>query len=358
MTALAVALLAVLTLVAAAAWQRSKPSVLIIASPVGASTNLAAVSQVAVFDNNVYRDITRGIAPPGIDAAVEQLVSAERAAHIQALAQPLILMEIAARIGGWDRAADLRARSALGAAALHCEMRVNGQALIATMPDPETILCMTAFGQTPQQNRDMSEVILSLASHVAVVRDRKLNRPARRLVRVLRKHVALTEATFVKEMFKYVVKPAVPQLTSWAQLVKQPALAKPVLAFLRGPHSKELFARALATKSADLLGIVPTPTELDSAASSIVSTFGIALALYNEIVNRILLSGCRLTKNSRENWFWDLHLALCIGPAHSVFGRPLKLVTSDADIVEAAKSVGGASLVEPFVAYKTSLGVP
>jgi hypothetical protein len=328
-----------------------------VTSPMGTEANLAGVSLIVVFDNNAYRDLTKGFPPRSVDTGVQQLVAAERGGGIQAFAQPLILMEIGARMAG-DSVSESRARSALTAAALHCEMRVNGQALIASMPDPETIVCMAAFGQAPQGNRSLSEAIISFARHVETIRDGQLDRQARKLVRVLSKHVARTEAAFLDDMYRFVAKPLNPQIKSWADLVKRPDLAKPVLAFLNGVAAKDFFARALAAKSADLLGLKPTSADLDAASTSITASFGVALALYNEIIKRILIAGCRLTRNSRENWFWDLHLALCVGSGHSVFGHPLKLVTSDADVVNAAKSAGCAPLVQDLAAYKSSLGLP
>ena len=327
-------------------------------SPQGTPERLAHADTIVVFDNNVYRDLTTGMAPAEVDGAVQILTDAERRNRIQALAQPIILMELAARLSDRHPETQRRVRSALTAAALHTRFEVQGQPAVGAMPDPETIISMAVFQDAPLNNRQISELLTSLCRHVESVRAGRLNRRARRLVKFLSKHVRTTEAAFVEDLFEYVVKPFNPALNSWEELEKRPDLAAPALKFLRGPDSRVQFARMQVLRAADNLDRTISPEELDLKANDLVQHLGVAISLYNEIVQRVIVQGCRLTRKNRENWVWDLHLALCVGASHSIAGRQVLLITTDGDILAAAEAAQCRDLVRSFAEYKQALGVP
>lgn len=330
---------------------------MILASPEGTPEDLAHAKIVVVFDNNAYRDLVEDLEPGEVDRPLAVLIAAERERGYQALLQPLIVMELASRLTAGGAQTQRVVRSSLVAAALHTELQPAGIKQIGALADPESLVAKAVFGQGIENNRQVTEMLLTLCRHVEERREGPLDPEVEALASGLKDHVASAEAGFAADMFAYLVQPFSAGVSTWAEVEKNPGLAQPALKFLRGPEAKNLFAGALIRKVADLINRRPSDAEVAAAAAWLGDRMGVAAALYNDICHRIIVQGCRLTKKNRVNWFWDLNLALCIGDSHSIAGLPVTLVTTDQDIVEAAQSAGARGSVMTFVEYRKSLGL-
>lgn len=357
MTFAAISITLGLLLVGLLVWRARNRGAQVMLSPRGTPADLAHATSLVLFDNNVYRDLVGDVAPEDVDALIAPLIAAERSKGIQGIVQPLVLMEIAARIADPSIPNQTRAKSALVAAALHAEMVQNGIRLIASLPDPETIVCQQAFGQSPRHSLELVELLTSLCRRVEQARSGPLDAQATELILEFAKHVSATEAAFVTDMFEYLVRPFNPALKSWDELGRRPDLSVGTIAFLRSPASAEAFAVSQVAKAAALLNLKPSRSTIEAKARTLAANLGVAITLYNDIVGRIVIGGCNLTKKRRENWFWDLHLALCVGASHSAGDRPITLVTSDGDIVAAAKSTGCGAMVRTYSEYRAFLGL-
>jgi hypothetical protein len=323
----------------------------------GTSNDLAAIDTVAIFDNNVYRDLTTGLNSTIVDKPIRALIAAERQQRIRGLMHPVVAMELAARLAEHEPSTQARVRAALTAMALHCSIARNGHNAIGFVADPDSSIARHLFGHELDNNRRVSQMLAKLCVHVAARRDKPLEPTVEAFAEEIARHVAATEASFVDDMLAYVAKPFNHAIATWDDVVARPELAKPALAFLRSSESREIFARTYVAKVAAQANALPPATGTGSAVDWFVNSFGLGISLYNEIVSRILLSGCRLSKRNRENWFWDLHLALSAGATHSVLGRAVVLVTSDRDVCDAAKAIGASHTVLSLPEYRLRLGI-
>jgi hypothetical protein len=158
-------------------------------------------------------------------------------------------------------------------------------------------------------------------------------------------------------MFAYVIKPFNPTLNSWDDVVKRPDLVQPAFAYLRSNASRWDFARWQISAIAERLDLDLAPDQLDERTRDYAQLFAVGITLFNQILAKILIQGCNLTKRNKANWFWDLQLALSIGADHEISGKSMLLVTSDNDVLQAAKEAGHGDFVINLRAYRARLGL-
>lgn len=72
-------------------------------------------------------------------------------------------------------------------------------------------------------------------------------------------------------------------------------------------------------------------------------------------MKRVIINGARLTIKNRANWFWDIHILFGIGPEHTTVNRPILLVTSDSDMVDAASVSGAGAVVARYDDYRSRI---
>jgi hypothetical protein len=128
-----------------------------------------------------------------------------------------------------------------------------------------------------------------------------------------------------------------------------------VLSFLRSPASLLELAKAQVYKAASLLETAVGDNEAERLSQFVLKEFKTTLQLYNEILTRIVVSGCNLEKKNRGNWVWDIQIAFSISPNAAIENRPVCLVTSDTDIIAAAHAVGAGDAVLSLAQYQAVL---
>ncbi len=86
-----------------------------------------AADLIVVFDNNAYRDLVDGKGWAEVDDAVAELVEAERRNRVQALANPLVLLELVALLDNPARPSYKAAMLAVSALAGHCQIETGSE---------------------------------------------------------------------------------------------------------------------------------------------------------------------------------------------------------------------------------------
>jgi len=114
-------------------------------------------------------------------------------------------------------------------------------------------------------------------------------------------------------------------------------------------------AKAQLYKAALLTGTAVRNNEAERLSQLVLKEFKTALQLYNEILTRIVVSGCDIERKNRGNWVWDIQIAFSISPNATIENRPVRLVTSDGDIITAAHAVGASDAVLSLAQYQAVL---
>lgn len=307
------------------------------------------------FDTNAYRELVYGKSDSEVVSTLERLLWRERHNGVQALANPFVLLELAAHLSDSCDRAYHDCRAAIRALVRHCAVDNSGVSRVAVLADSESNLCKALYGRIPPRHEETTEKLCKLATYIAQDHSEiALSRVRRGFVEI-KDVVDRTEARFVSDMKHHVILGLNPGATDWEPLKHNPCLRDQVLSFLRSPASLRELAKAQVYKAALLLGIAVGNNEAERLSQLVLKEFKTALQLYNEILTRIVVSGCNIEKKNRGNWVWDIQIAFSISPNAAIENRPVRLVTSDRDIIAAAHAVGASDAVLSLAQYQAVL---
>lgn len=306
------------------------------------------------FDTNAYRDVADDEIPV---ALIKTIRDAEKRADVQPVSQPIVLWELLANLSG-GATASTRWVDAVRAAVLHCWMGDSDGGGIATLADPESLICMALYDREPDGHAAITTRMHELATAILRDPDWHQYKPIRDHLKVLAQMNRQTESQFVGDLWTYVVKTVDPSATpgDWGPVRNDPQTRSKALAFVRSDDGRLELAVNLAQMAQDLLKISESTTATKQKARWIQKRFATAIQLYGAILERIITTGCNLDKPHRRNWVWDLRIALCVGPSHTTRGRRMLLVTGDRDILTAAEASAAADCVIGLRQYLRVLG--
>lgn len=283
-----------------------------------------------VFDTNAYRELTRN------NILIAELVRLEQNNEIQAFANIIVMMELLSHLADTKDASYQNCKSAVIALVEHCSIQNNG-CEIAILADCESQLCKTLFNEWPPCYQETTEKLAKICRYISEHQAENDIDKIRSDLQEIAAAVENKEQHFIDDMKKYVVKGFNQNATDWEPLKKDKKLRKTVLEFISSPGAPLIIANGLALKTYVLLN-KSIDSELICRGKFIAEHFVAPIRLYNEIVRRIVMTGCNLEKDNRRNWIWDMCIAFVLAE-HSclVENRQVRMVTGDGDIVEAAK---------------------
>jgi hypothetical protein len=90
-------------------------------------------------------------------------------------------------------------------------------------------------------------------------------------------------------------------------------------------------------------------------ATLVLTTFSVSIRFYQEMLKRIVETGCDISKKQRSNSIWDLQIAVGVGQRLQSGLPELVLVTGDAAITKAAKDAGLSEYVKSVDEYLATL---
>jgi hypothetical protein len=171
-------------------------------------------------------------------------------------------------------------------------------------------------------------------------------------------YVEKREQDFVSDVASHVVKTMNPACTGWTPYAKNDPRQKEMLEMVRDPEALDVIASGFVVKAALQCGKALGSNEIGAMAKDLKDHAGASIRLYREILERLVNTGCDLTKPERANWIWDMQIAFAIGADWSGdFGTAdsLLLVTADDAMVQAAGAASLGSNVLSLMAYLDGL---
>jgi hypothetical protein len=304
-----------------------------------------------VFDTNAYREFTFGKRTEGILPAVSNLLKKESASGAQAFANPFVMLELAAHLSDPNDPAYDNWKSSIVALSSHCSRQLDNGSQIAVLADSESQLCKVFHNAVPPAHANTTEKLCKIFKYIATDFSEAAVDKIRNDFKEISEVVTTTETRFVSDMMQYTIQGFDPSAIDWSSLKANQSLRKKLLGFLGSAHSLELLARIHIIKTYTLLNKPINGDQINDMAKFFLERFQTPLQLYNEIVRRIVMSGCDLTKKNRSNWIWDIQIAFNIGHLHNVNGHNVRLVTSDGDILKAAKEANCGSIIYSLSDY-------
>jgi hypothetical protein len=313
------------------------------------------IKTLVVFDNNAYGDLMEGVALTDVRPAVGRLVLQERAADIQAIASPYVMLECAALLADPSKRAHDRAWSNTLALTEHCSVYTAEGRILGLMEDMESQICRMLYDRVPPEIAASVDRVSSLLEYTSESVDRSRLDAVRGDFQEIADRVEAAEQAFVDDVRRHVVEAVNPAATDWNPLKSNPDLRRAALGFLRSPEAVIGFAKMHVLKANLHLGIVDSPAEIEEKAKWVAERFRTPAMIYVEILTRIFSTGFNVSKAKNANSLWDIYIAFSTGAAHAIGGRPVLLVTGDDMVLKAAKAASARDHVLTLDEYRALL---
>ena len=274
----------------------------------------------------------------GLD--ISALRTAEEGAGHNSYASALVLMELLTHLWDENDPDYPQCRAAVELAHAHCRDAV--QNFVRLLADPDILTAQYLYGDSPKQQLAVNQRLSGVARQVHDARGGSLPSDVTDFCRALHNHVTATEATFIADMEKF-VHLIDPTCTDWHPLQNDAAARRRLLAELKKDFTLDRFAEARVHVAQDQLGKIIGSGNMAGMIVAVKERSHVGLELQRAILKRIVETGCDLTKKARENWFWDMRIAIAIGEELQGPGGKMVLITDDGAILAAAEFAGLSS---------------
>jgi hypothetical protein len=302
-----------------------------------------------VFDTNGYRTLSERIIASGA-WTIENLKTAECEQESKAFANPYVLMELASHLGDESDPHFLGCQSALIALYKHCQ-EPDGQ--VRLLADSESLIARMLYGRVPAGHDETAEILAQLAREMAIAN----GKPGPAFVQVcerIAERVESVEADFVADM-RAVIELLNPECSGWDPFSNDMGKRKKALEVVKSEAMCLSIAGMFVLKTRSLLGVLQDDSNFDAMARFVLKTFPVSIRFYQEMLKRIVGTGCDISKKQRSNSIWDLQIAVGIGQRPQSGLPELVLVTGDAAITKAAKDACLSEYVKSVDEYLATL---
>lgn len=314
------------------------------------------IEGVRVFDTNSYRRLAHNASPEEAVQRATDLVAAERRNHIQAIASPVVLLELLAHLGDPVDPSYTNCKAAVCAVERHCRMPFDvGGTHIALAPSTDLQLCISLAGEWPEvlvRNDDLIRAIVLRVSEDPSEEALEEFREDLQEVAVL---AAETERTFSEGTKRYLMENVEESARQLGFDGERATLRRAFLDYLDTPQAFEQTAEAHVLRAQDSLSLEDTPEVLGEKARFVADGFAVGIRLYLQLVRKIVESNWDLTQGKGANLLWDMQVAFLIGRDHTFAGRPCAVVTGDRAIIAAAAAARLRDTILDYGDYRSQL---
>jgi hypothetical protein len=206
------------------------------------------------FDTNAYRYLTRNISYADVKSVVNELVRAEEAIGFQALASPIVAMELTPYLENQSGPSYQIGYCGLAAMAAHCGSGTEAAWQIRMLSDPDAMICNVLFGRVPESNNLNTEALARLCADAYRRMDGTLSNESQKTAMMYAKFVEETEQGFLEDMLK-VVQIISPETKSWSEIKVSQAKKKKIANQLKSESFRIGVASMLVVKACGQLAV-------------------------------------------------------------------------------------------------------
>jgi len=314
------------------------------------------IEGVRIFDTNSYRRLAHNASDEEAVRRATDLVASERGNHIQAIASPVVLLELLAHLGDPVDPSYANCKAAVCAAERHCRMALDsGGTHIAIAPSTDLQLCISLTGEWPEALVHNDDLIRAIALRVSEDPSEQALGGFREDLREVSRLAAETERTFSEGTERYLMDNVEKSAREMGFDGGRADLRRAFLAYLDTPQAFEQTAEAHVLRAQDNLSLEDTPEVLGEKARFVADGFAVGIGLYLQLVKKIVESNWDLTQGKGANLLWDMQVAFLIGRDHTFADRPCAVVTGDRAIVSAAVAAGLGDAILDYGDYRSQL---
>jgi hypothetical protein len=152
------------------------------------------------------------------------------------------------------------------------------------------------------------------------------------------------EESFVASLFDRIVRILVPDATSWHDVTSNTTLRTGLLKAIREGKGRRHGAEGFVRRVVETFDYQCSEETIVERVAAMQEIFPVPLHVVDRLVVSIIERGLDMTRKSRANSLWDIHISFSIGTRATFDTAPLWLITDDAAILDAAKGAGSQSV--------------
>lgn len=297
-----------------------------------------------LLDSNAYRGMS--------EARFDALLDAERRRGVARYCEPFVVSEFLAHLADQADPAFGSCRRAVVRVYRRCNVAAGGECGI--LRDSEARLCEFITGKVLEKHDAYTEqVVAPLVGDIGLTSlDRPLPPDMEPHLRLIAAHMAEVEAQFadVGRGLKTVIETAV----AGEDREGRKATMKLARRTHKSPATRRSFAETMIRQAYENAELAPPDPIPDALVERVLKGAAAAIEFEALIWEKLAFDGAKPDKTRIRNLRWDQRIAFNIG--QTMRGRPLWLVTDDADFARAAKAARHEDRVLTLAAYERWLG--
>lgn len=297
---------------------------------------------IVIFDTNAYRSFAgRRHDLSASRTRAKALAAHERAAKNLAIANPIVVWELLSHLA--DKS-DKDYDDCLNAVVVlyeHCKPPHNET--VNQFADAQLTVCHELFEVVSPAELQRVEQLGQHAAHVGKNAPDLTNAKVLANLKVFANEMKRREDAWTDDM-KKIVSELGPELAkAWIGKGDTSAARKLLVDFFGSDSFMGAWANVTVIEHAELVGAQLNTTQISEKAEYIRRVFPVPFKLLSSLMQKFVENpdiDVANPKKKRWNFIWDFAICFSIGSEHGVSAAPIRFVTSDAAIVDAAVAAG------------------
>lgn len=316
--------------------------------------------RIVIFDTNAYRDFAPGGTLPDSAHKAVRLRQCEQESSVCALASPTVVWELTAHLADpADRYYNqcLKSLVVLGEHAVDASKPEGG---INLFSDSESTVCRQLFHVVPTQNEKGVRNLGSLVKHIVKYAPDLSDPIAEQNIKKIASLVDATERQWLTLMEEVLSRCEPKAVKQFFGDLPDDELRKQMREFYGSSTFVYMWAKFMVEIHAAKVGrSISSVHELNDKIKIILEVFPVPFHLMSMLLQKSAMDkNFKLSnpKKKRWNFIWDSQLTFSIGADHNIAGVPIFFVTSDHEVLGAAKAAKCDTRVLPLTEYLASVG--
>lgn len=316
--------------------------------------------RVVIFDTNAYRNFAPKGSFADSRATAIRLRQCEQAAGVFILASPTVIWELTAHLADpKDRFYNqcLKSLVIIGEHAMNPANLAGGLSLF---PDSESSVCRELFHCVSKLNENGVRNLGSFVRHVSKNAPDLSDQRAQENIRQITSQVDAAEKNWLKSMQPVLERCDPTAAKQFFGNIPEMELRKKMRDFFVTPNFVDMWAGLTVLMHAAKVGYTFTSeVDLNLKKKIVLDAFPVPVKLMSSLLQKIAMDqNFKLGDPDKKRWnyIWDNQLTFSIGKSHQVADAPLYFVTSDGEVINAAKDADCQERVLALPDYLKSVG--
>ena len=316
--------------------------------------------RIIIFDTNAYREFAPGGPLANCHAKAIKLRECEQANAVFVLASPTVIWELTAHLADPKDRFYNQCLKSLVVLGQHSVNPTKPDGGISLFPDAESTVCRELFHAVPEVNERGVRNLGSFVKHVVKYAPDLSDPKAQAHINQIAAQVDAAEKEWLKSMQPVLARCDPAAVKHLFSKVPDVELRKHMSQFFTTRAFVDMWATFTVQMHAAKVGYtIASAEDLKQKARIALDAFPVPVHLMSGLLQKIAMDqNFKLNNPDRKRWnfVWDTQLTFSIGNSHQIGDAPIFFVTSDGEILNAAKAANCHERVLALPHYLESVG--